>query len=789
MWGGLVKVAMAAFPGSTAFRLGMLSALCGILSVVFFAYCVSRYLWSAIEDAEDAANILDLKYEIVVTLGILFAIFGFAFAPGVFFGFTRMSGQSTALLFPLTALMLLSVMSIIVRDPPLGYFTIAVGFFATLGAFESGFGIIMFVVALCILWLGAIRGEMRVSTTTGLFVIGVTAGIFFALGDDLSFIHFKRLLLELFKTLPGSLMFDGMIPFVLTVLIPTVLLRKLITTRWLRTRDSRRVYFIIWGVMLLISTAVTFLRHPTTYGKGCDEFVERAMANLDQRKWIVSDGILDYMIEIKKPADAHLVSLRRELDPRHGEEILEWTKSSIASNDDICVAAELGPSKFLREWIGSDPAAITNCLVVSLTEPKYFGGSINLIPNVYSWESAYRLGADVPVEGLADHWQQEWNEFKTITAREGEPGKEFLKHCFSIQGNAIGAMACAAKERNLAWDMFIRVVDDVGRENLSAIVNMVGMMDAGYEVHEIEQQRIREKFRTLMGIIRNQDHLQYALSLGGRLFVDSAVHEQIAKWGEEARKSVWDTPFGKQFKDALEELEGLNFMQSDERAATIKKMESTTVPELEASQGAEWVKRLFLGEFYTQKGGTDALKLARENFRRVLKEGKGEVKLAFDRLLMVDVVIGEYQELEYDALLVLRYDIRHQLANALLGSARLETGNFESAERFLRRAINLGKPMPSMRNDLALALSGLGRYAEAEKIIRGVIAECPKDWNARESLSQILFAAGRETEAAETLAQAKKIAMESGDTDRLNMVLQLEERKREALKDHETEGE
>ena len=99
------------------------------------------------------------------------------------------------------------------------------------------------------------------------------------------------------------------------------------------------------------------------------------------------------------------------------------------------------------------------------------------------------------------------------------------------------------------------------------------------------------------------------------------------------------------------------------RQKAIREIETTLSPAISANKGGDWIKHLYLGEVARVKGRS-GLEAAQYHFRTMLEEGSGEVKLAFDRLLTVDVALGRPEDIEFDALLVLRYDIRHQYAAA-----------------------------------------------------------------------------------------------------------------------------
>jgi len=154
---------------------------------------------------------------------------------------------------------------------------------------------------------------------------------------------------------------------------------------------------------------------------------------------------------------------------------------------------------------------------------------------------------------------------------------------------------------------------------------------------------------------------------------------------------------------------------------------------------------------------------ARKNIRTAWKRGFGGLKLSAT-LLALDVLCGDRAAAESDALTALTLDREDPAANAMLGSIRLEKGQYDRAERYLRKGVKGGGT--GAYNDLALLLVKTGRAAEAEAWARQAVAKAPDDWSFRETLVQALIALGRKDEARKELTIVEKLADERHQLER-----------------------
>ncbi len=756
IWGTLVKAAYALPFGSIAGKLGAISAIAGVITVWLFAYVIRSFLALSILQGDRLAGAGDLDYHRIMHVFVVLSSLVFIFTPAI--SLRAIHAGPTTVCLALALAPFATILRACAAKRPLNvvYLTVLTGFFAMVSALESPIGVLLLPIVLVLACLESVRMPLRLAHTFALFTIGAIWGFAFSADDWIVDGKLTSALLASARAIPAHPFFPGVTVVAGFAVAPVLILHYVFSRRLVKVPHAFVLVYLAYTITLAVLAFRIVIARQTDYGGAADTLVERAIAQLGERKWIVSDGLFDPLILLKKPADARLVTLAREYDLAYGATLTKWASEAEPDNDDIRFAAELGPRKFLDEWSAQRPSATAGWYAICLSETNY-----NLRrPCNCGWSSM----DDEPVEALEKSWRDTWREFAPFLENEDEPGRDLVKRHLSVQGNAIGCIAAAAKDYRRAWKILRFVNREVDSTNFSTLLNLVGLIDYadGLEVANSERTVIDAEFGNRVKLMSGQPELRYEIAVGGRVFVDPSLREQLIAYRHNLAKTVWDTPFGIRLKSALDGLAAVENASADLRDAEIERMERTILPQLQAEKGPNWAKWWLSGEFYMLKGGED-LVLARQFFRKLLSSGNENSHYVFDKLLSIDIVRNELDEVERDALLILRRDVRHQLANALLGSARLEHRQYDSAEHYLRRAISLGDAAPGIYNDLALALSGLGRHDEAEQEIRTLLKKYPTNWNYADSLAIILAADSRPKEAAEASALARQLASDCGD--------------------------
>ncbi|MEI8243815.1 MAG: tetratricopeptide repeat protein, partial [bacterium] len=123
-------------------------------------------------------------------------------------------------------------------------------------------------------------------------------------------------------------------------------------------------------------------------------------------------------------------------------------------------------------------------------------------------------------------------------------------------------------------------------------------------------------------------------------------------------------------------------------------------------------------------------------------------------ILMLDAAMENQAAAEAHALVLLRQTPDHPFANFIIGSIRLEQGQYADAELYLRRSAAAPKPTHATLNNLAQTLCRSRKLEEAERIARLATANEPERYEGWSTLAYVLATAGKLGEATVSLTKA-----------------------------------
>ena len=134
-----------------------------------------------------------------------------------------------------------------------------------------------------------------------------------------------------------------------------------------------------------------------------------------------------------------------------------------------------------------------------------------------------------------------------------------------------------------------------------------------------------------------------------------------------------------------------------------------------------------------------------------------DVKALKDMILMLDVSLEEQKSAEAHALSILRQRPDHPYANFIIGSIRLEQGQYGDAETYLRRSCGAAEPTLAALNNFAQVLCRIRKLDEAEAVARRATSFAPDRYEAWSTLAFVLATRDRIDDASAALAKAFEI--------------------------------
>ena len=196
-------------------------------------------------------------------------------------------------------------------------------------------------------------------------------------------------------------------------------------------------------------------------------------------------------------------------------------------------------------------------------------------------------------------------------------------------------------------------------------------------------------------------------------------------------------------------------------------VETKILPRLaKATEGKDaYFVQVIQGRVWQNKGKS-GYKNARLCFQRAAMI-RPDVQALTDVLLMLDVALEEQKAAEAHALSILRQRPDQPYANFIMGSIRLEQGQYGDAETYLRRSTSGATPTLAALNNYAQVLCRIRKLEEAEKVARQAVERTPGRYEGWATLAFVLAEKNAPDHAAEALAKARRINAE--DT-RLSLV-------------------
>ena len=199
----------------------------------------------------------------------------------------------------------------------------------------------------------------------------------------------------------------------------------------------------------------------------------------------------------------------------------------------------------------------------------------------------------------------------------------------------------------------------------------------------------------------------------------------------------------------------------------VASVERTVLPRLaKLAEGKDaYFVQVVQGRVWQSKG-QEGYRNARLCYQRAAAL-RPDVRALLDVILVLDVSLGDQKAAEAHALSILRQSPGHPYANYIIGSIRLEHGQYGDAETYLACSARAAEPTLAALNNYAQVLCRILKLDEAETVARRAVSCAPDRYEAWSTLAFVLASKSRWDEAAEALSKAS--ARNAADT-RLQLV-------------------
>ena len=344
---------------------------------------------------------------------------------------------------------------------------------------------------------------------------------------------------------PSSLMETyGVLP-VATSAFAAFTAGHLVSYWWLHRRN---VVGIAAGGVFAFVLVVTCIWNLFTFerdrGAFADKVAEKVLAEMDGRKWIVTDGVLDDHLRLaaeRNGQELYIVALSRDLDKAYLAELGKTVKATGiggSKNDALSLSLTLGVLPFVQDWFAADPSVAKDVVVYGAPDLWYsaglkpvpefifFGADEKRVPDWGAWKEFDSL-LEVPAN---------WGSYRS---RKADSPVERMRHSIrrhlGLVANDRGVYLQDQKKDDEAFAMYELVLDEIDGDNISALFNEIGMAGAKHPKALAKRNELERVLKTVVddknrryhiwrlgnyyGYIRNPDmfvRLGYAWARSGR---------------------------------------------------------------------------------------------------------------------------------------------------------------------------------------------------------------------------------------------------------------------------------
>ena len=180
----------------------------------------------------------------------------------------------------------------------------------------------------------------------------------------------------------------------------------------------------------------------------------------------------------------------------------------------------------------------------------------------------------------------------------------------------------------------------------------------------------------------------------------------------------------------------------------LEEIQNTVLPEMRliaGNAGSEWVD--MTEGCFLMRQTTPNYRMAHDCFLRALKRNPN-IEEAQNMVIQTALSLGDQAVIETDCTTILTHACQHPMANAVLGTLRLNQNRLEEAEKALNTSIAV-RPSAAALNDLGETLRRMQRREAAERMARRALLLNPSFYQAWDTLALILTDQGRLQEASD----------------------------------------
>lgn len=254
--------------------------------------------------------------------------------------------------------------------------------------------------------------------------------------------------------------------------------------------------------VILFATLWNLFTFDSKRGAFADEVARRLLADMGERTWLVSDGVLDnhlLLVAAKEGKELNLVSLNRAVDRAYVAELAKKVKAKKLAGDDSMKEVELVATltdidiyEFVRKWLSAEPKAAEKIAIYGAPD-LWLTAQCEAVPEFLFFganPSAKSDWSDWPrFDELLDVGKG-WGSYRT--QEELDPVlrmKMHLRRHFGLVANNRGVWLQDHQSDDEAFAMYELVLGNIDRDNVCSIFNELEMASQKYPGISLARRR------------------------------------------------------------------------------------------------------------------------------------------------------------------------------------------------------------------------------------------------------------------------------------------------------------
>ena len=266
----------------------------------------------------------------------------------------------------------------------------------------------------------------------------------------------------------------------------------------------------VLSLVMFITILLNLFSFDGSRGDFADRTAEKLLADLGDRTWFITDGLLDDHLRLaaaKSGKELNLVCLQRDLDELYLGDLAKLVEKKGIGGDknrELSISLSLGVLAFVQDWFAADPdiakkAAIFGAPdlwyaagIKAVPEFLFFGADPERKPDWSAWDEFDKVLA--PPKGV-----KEWGSYRLW--KENDPIELMrlrLRRHLGLVANDRGVWLQDTGDDDGAFNMYELVLNSIDKDNVCALFNEFEMARAGHPKASRRKNDIEKEFKAIV---------------------------------------------------------------------------------------------------------------------------------------------------------------------------------------------------------------------------------------------------------------------------------------------------